>query len=228
VLFARSLLEDGCRFDERLDIYEDWDFWLQVARFTPLQHSDKITAFYRQGGSSDTAEVDTKTRYASGNTFSDARSAVLDKWKSIWSGSEWNELLGSLDMSLELAAQATEIKTLHGQLQQLDSRLINADKIITDKEEELHRLNVVIGGLHQDLHQAQQNLLQVQQELQQELNLVQQDLLQTRLDLANSLAHTETVNKVLNDIYQSWSWRLMGPFRRIHRFFTSKFQSRKS
>ena len=31
-IIARSLLDEGCRFDETLDIHEDWDFFLQCAQ----------------------------------------------------------------------------------------------------------------------------------------------------------------------------------------------------
>jgi tetratricopeptide (TPR) repeat protein len=41
-VFARELVAAGCRFDESLDIYEDWDFALQLAQqasfhFVPLE-----------------------------------------------------------------------------------------------------------------------------------------------------------------------------------------------
>lgn len=49
VLFHRSLLADGCRFDESLDVYEDWDFWLQVCRHTPLERVAGVSAVYRAG-----------------------------------------------------------------------------------------------------------------------------------------------------------------------------------
>ncbi len=49
VLFHRSLLAEGCRFDESLDVYEDWDFWLQVCRHTPLERVAGVSAVYRAG-----------------------------------------------------------------------------------------------------------------------------------------------------------------------------------
>ena len=33
-LLARSLYSKGCRFDGRLDIYEDWDLWIQISQRT--------------------------------------------------------------------------------------------------------------------------------------------------------------------------------------------------
>jgi hypothetical protein len=52
VLFSRQLLAQGCRFDEALDRYEDWDFWLQVAKRTVPVHVPGVSAVYRIHGSS--------------------------------------------------------------------------------------------------------------------------------------------------------------------------------
>ena len=46
VLFQRSLVSEGCRFDESLDLFEDWDFWLQLAMRTPFAFTGKPTAMY--------------------------------------------------------------------------------------------------------------------------------------------------------------------------------------
>jgi glycosyltransferase involved in cell wall biosynthesis len=46
VLFNRALVTQGCRFDESLTMFEDWDFWLQVAMRTPLAFTGHATAIY--------------------------------------------------------------------------------------------------------------------------------------------------------------------------------------
>lgn len=46
VLFHRACAET-CRFDERLAVYEGWDFWLQIARTEVFYPTRKRTAVYR-------------------------------------------------------------------------------------------------------------------------------------------------------------------------------------
>lgn len=47
VLFRRAVVEAGCRFDEALDAYEDWGFWLQVARLGEMCRVPGVSAVYR-------------------------------------------------------------------------------------------------------------------------------------------------------------------------------------
>ena len=209
VLFSRSLLDKGCRFDESLDIYEDWDFWLQVSRETAFVHVDKITAHYRQGGNSATADVNAQQRYSSGNAISTARNAVLKKWMQTWSGQELNELLGSMDKSEELARQDRELQRLDGELQQLNGRLVQADNQIREQL-------TVMQEKDRALDQLQHKFLACNENLEQ-----------TREALADSRDHAQTLDSQLNRIYRSWSWRLMGPFRRLYRLVSGTSDSAK-
>jgi len=47
VLFSRSILEKVSGFDEDLELFEDWDFWMRLSRYFIFHHLDKITAEYR-------------------------------------------------------------------------------------------------------------------------------------------------------------------------------------
>jgi hypothetical protein len=42
-LFSRSLVQEGARFDERLDCYEDWDFIIQLAQRTHFAYTGRPT-----------------------------------------------------------------------------------------------------------------------------------------------------------------------------------------
>jgi glycosyltransferase involved in cell wall biosynthesis len=50
VLFESSLVAEGCRIDESLAFFEDWDFWLQLAMRTTFAFTGKPTAIYHAAG----------------------------------------------------------------------------------------------------------------------------------------------------------------------------------
>ena len=77
-LFERSLCSEGCRFDEGLNVYEDWDFWMQLSQHTTFVHVNQISAYYRNSGSSGLGiEVDERIM-REGIAF------FYDKWKRRW------------------------------------------------------------------------------------------------------------------------------------------------
>jgi hypothetical protein len=47
VLFRRSNVENGVRFDETLTLCEDWDFWLQMLEYGQFRLFPETTAIYR-------------------------------------------------------------------------------------------------------------------------------------------------------------------------------------
>jgi glycosyltransferase involved in cell wall biosynthesis len=46
VLFSRSLVAEGARFDERISCFEDWDFVIQLAQLTPFVYTARPTNFW--------------------------------------------------------------------------------------------------------------------------------------------------------------------------------------
>ena len=91
ILFNQSLVALGCVFDEKLDVYEDWDFWLQVSRHTTFFHIDEVGAYYCASGRSDVGLKGME------DARKKAREVVFEKWKTIWSGEEINALLARKD-----------------------------------------------------------------------------------------------------------------------------------
>jgi LmbE family N-acetylglucosaminyl deacetylase/glycosyltransferase involved in cell wall biosynthesis len=82
LLFSRTLLEKGCRFDEAFEIYEDWDFWLQLSEHTTFYHLDRVTATYHiHGGSGAGASVEERDRLY-------WRMKLYDKWIKRWSSQD--------------------------------------------------------------------------------------------------------------------------------------------
>lgn len=86
-LFPRRLLENGARFDETLDVYEDWDFWLQLAGRARFVYLDRISATYYSGGTSDVSPL----RFDPEAVRRAAR-ALCVKWKDRISPDELKEL----------------------------------------------------------------------------------------------------------------------------------------
>jgi LmbE family N-acetylglucosaminyl deacetylase len=104
VLFARDLLSSGCRFDDELEVYEDWDFWLQLSRLTTFVHCDQISAHYRPSGLSGVSPLRPDLQLAR-----EVRVQVLDKWRLRWSGNDVYELIAALEQQLhEALADGTE------------------------------------------------------------------------------------------------------------------------
>lgn len=82
VLFDRGLLSETLRFDEALDLYEDWDFWIQLSQLTPVIHVDRFTAVYRIAEGSGFGVRDNDPTIVTG------RRVVVDKWRKHWSGDQ--------------------------------------------------------------------------------------------------------------------------------------------
>ena len=229
VIFSRQLLDQGCRFDESFDIYEDWDFWLQVAQHTSLIHSKKKTAFYRAGGDSDTTTEDDSQRFQPDHLLGQARATLFNKWKQHWDGNTINQMLGNA-MSFDLASKVEEISTrlqeelkksgyLDARVNELNQRLTEKEAIIHGKEKQLHELQLklkqrltekeaIIHGKEKQLH-----------ELQLKLNHIGNRL---RNDTKSLRTHVLQLESELNRILSSPSWRAMGPFRRIGRLFAGE------
>lgn len=85
-LFRRSVVARGLRFDQQLDAYEDWDFWLQLSCQGKFVHIDEVSACYRAGGASGVGVEASAERQRAG------RERVYAKWREIWTAAELNEM----------------------------------------------------------------------------------------------------------------------------------------
>lgn len=105
MLFSRRLLAAGCRVDERLEVYEDWDLWLQMSRLTRFLHVDRISAGYRAGGDSGAGWGSDPERVAH------HQRTLLEKWRDRWTIAELREALdwrdGAREAELERALAET-------------------------------------------------------------------------------------------------------------------------
>ena len=143
-LFHRQLLQAGCRFDETLDVYEDWDFWLQLSQLTTFVHVDQISAVYRASHESGVGLHPDEAKVARG------REAIYSKWSKRWGGTEINEflrqnervlkakirevenLIGFLRSSeVHIEALKQHVQQLENTMQQLENKLQQIEKTLT-------------------------------------------------------------------------------------------------
>src|SRR5690554_1311769 len=164
-IFRASFISDGIRFDESLDVFEDWDFWLQLATRTDFLHLDVMTAFYREGGDSNTASDDSATRYQSGHPIAKARERVFDKWLPQWKGHELNQTLGSLDeipliqslrddtqrLNADLQVCADEINTLNHTTSKLNQAVMRRSAELQDAKAHSEHLTNYIDMLQSSM-----------------------------------------------------------------------------
>jgi len=76
-LFDRSVVAAGCRFDETLEIMQDWDFFLQCAQYAPFHFEPRCTFEWRVDLGSSGAGGGANTDPA---RFARFRDRIYDKW----------------------------------------------------------------------------------------------------------------------------------------------------
>ena len=236
VLFRSQALAAGCRVDESLDIYEDWDFWLQVATLGSIHHIDKITAFYRAGGDSETAVKTEQEKYDTQSHSSMWREKVLAKWAPTWSAAELNAVFGTFDVS-------AEIEDLHKHLR-LSQEEYQAALKQAGHEAEAARKDLLTS------FSAERNVFETTLETQRSeaaeqvrsLQLESDSLRLARDELNHNIENLQTQQKRLSKAHQllnlqhqnlsadltlilnSFSWRITKPYRylsnRVKRLFS--------
>lgn len=187
-LFAAALRDTGCQFDETLDVYEDWDFWLQCAEQTEFLLTEHVGAFYRMGGDSETMLTEHQARYQPGHPMADARAKLLDKWKARWSGAQWNAVLGLVD-------QTPLVHSLHQDLGQAHQQLQAAQQTLEQTRQQLN---------------ARQEQLSELQSSAEQLTADYQSLQAAHIEL--NLAH-QALDQGVREILSSFSWRVTAPYR---------------
>jgi len=143
VLFHRDVLQKVEGFDHRLDLFEDWDFWIRASRHFRFHHIDKITAEYRFYDS-ETTDAAHHKKYA----FAQAQAEIFDRVTPFLTGKIWTNLLNSefLD-ELRRGRKGGQLNSRyeHGEtlLNDDEKRLQEAEALITElrrKDEENQRL----------------------------------------------------------------------------------------
>jgi O-antigen biosynthesis protein len=154
VLFRSSVLSHGVQFNESLDLYEDWDFWLQLAQITTFSHLPGVSASYRIHNSSGVHQENSVTQAAKKriqSSWLDSLPVPLEDLMmraAAYNVLEQKMLLAQETMKAEhevrlnlLQTQMkTEAEARDAQLVERDAQLAERDGLIAEKNSEIKAL----------------------------------------------------------------------------------------
>lgn len=230
-LFRRSAvsLPPACAFDEDFDLFEDWDFWLQLQTKGRFVFVDQLTAYYHihaDGGEGVTGRNETRSRQA--------LTQLLAKWRPRWTEPQLVDLVGR-SRFLDRQLQTTEAARaqLDQQLLQTTHRgeLIAAE--LTQLQQERRQREAWFEQEREALQQYQHRYEQAQQaqaaadalrQLQvdaweQEVRRLESERRNQQLTAAAELARQQ---QQLQDLTRSHSWRLTAPLRAVRRLLNGQ------
>ncbi|SFE96518.1 glycosyltransferase [Nitrosomonas sp. Nm166] len=210
VLFERSLLNDGCRFDETLAVYEDWDFWVQMTQHTDFVHIDCVTACYRNYGHSGFG-LETDKIF-----IRKAKGIYFNKWKSIWSGEQMSELIEFRETLLEqvqsqLHAQQAECSEYRQKLTEYQQAVTKHRQTITEHEQAITQYKQTIAAYQQEIAEYQRAIAEHKQEIAEHQRAVagnQQVITEHQREIGKYA-------QIIHALYNSNSWKLTAPYRQV-------------
>jgi O-antigen biosynthesis protein len=201
VLFSARLRELGCRFDEELDRYEDWDFWIQVARQTVPQHVPGVSAVYRVHASSGV--------HVDAGTHSAASHRIYDKLLKHSTPQQLSDLMHRVWSYDDLTQQ---LAIAHSAVRQHDAATAAAMSALRDQISVLQALR---SDLHEQAQAFERTHLRCAQQAQQMAEQQQARVDQLERELANERHCAEAMRIDNAAMRNSSSWRLTQPLRTL-------------
>lgn len=130
-LFSRTLLDAGCRVDESLDLYEDWDFWIQASMLSDFLYVEGNGAVYR---------VDLQSGFgvvADSGVAEKASLVLFKKWLPRLEEAQVVKLMHAVRLNRLKDQQLTD-KEQH--VRNLEGFISTKDRLLEEKDGERDRL----------------------------------------------------------------------------------------
>lgn len=187
VLFSRSLLDLGCRVDESLDLYEDWDFWIQLSKHGDFLQLDGLSAVYRI------------TRQTGFGVKADPVVAERGAWLVY---KKWLNRLD--DRQITGLIQAV----LHDRIK--NGQISDLQQVVAERDGAIANLGQTIESLIIDRDSRKSGFEQLQDSFE---TLARERVAQ----IAERDGRIGNLGMELSEVYSSKSWRLTSPLRSLIR-----------
>ncbi|SEP89142.1 Glycosyltransferase, GT2 family [Ectothiorhodospira magna] len=167
VLFHRRIMEQGCRFPETLDVYEDWAFWTLVTGQGVLIHVDQTTACYRiydNSGFGVHADPERVNRSLvpfvqwARTHWSDEHLSILVRRASAMAEIQRREQAMIADLDRQAGEQAATLSAHRQEIRVRDERIVQQDVRIATLDDTLSRQQAELTALQGQLAALQGQL----------------------------------------------------------------------
>lgn len=189
-LFSRHFLDLGCRVDESLVVYEDWDFWLQLAKHGNFLHVEGTSAVYRiagQGGFGVNADQ---------AATEPARQTVYRKWLDRLGS---HQITGLTQLIHRYELKDEQIASLNVAVELRDHHMAYLEEQIGSRDTQIAELNKTLGQRTENIV----NLDRLLEHLNGQVAMLGHAVAERDRHIANYVSST--------------SWRITQPMRLISR-----------
>ena len=212
-LFSRTVLASGCRLDESLEVYEDWDFWIQLSRHGAFLHVPGTRAVYRIGNFSGFGV----------NADPAIAQAAADRLYR-----KWFERLGTGERA-EMMHVFRSHPAKDRQLAENETRLDRTNQALGEREREIETLTATITELQQSVRGLGETATTLTatlattvaehehsiNELAKLADARQQRLMQLEHQATEQVRIIDHQKARIDELLQSTSWRVTQPLRSL-------------
>lgn len=163
-IFKRSALQSGARFDQNLDLFEDWDFWIQLSRLGSFTYTPGESAIYRQIG-----HCQTRSGINNNNQAPRRIIQIIKKWSPFWSDNE----------ILELNKAFVELYHLRNKKIELITELENKESLVVTLKQESEKLTKLLEITRQEKESIHLTAKKIENELRS-TQILLENILQSR------------------------------------------------
>jgi hypothetical protein len=156
VLFRHGAPWRQVRFDERFDLFEDWDFWLQLVVHGTFVHVAGVSTRYVASGDGQSQVFDDAPAARA------ARAQLYEKWHALGGPAQTRAVLQWVQALHREAAQTrAELALLRSGHEQMGAVLAARDRELANARGELARLRQVLGQREREIADAQTEIAAV-------------------------------------------------------------------